>query len=246
MRAVFEKFAADIVARNDDHLLDYGPEEQIAKAVEALEKFSKTTPIALALPGHMIDLAGFGAAPVHFEGTEDRYLLLSEVAEALGVPVWEACDWADKQQLHALQDQRGLDEERGDGRLGWECLRGYCDLNLSFVVHHADDYPGAEPDANGKKWDFYGDWLISHDRLLAFIADSPWSKEFMTNMSDLFAHGMKKFFGDDIKDLPAYRADGTPATAADMFHTDLTEEEARQKARRGPRGDFLPPLPPSS
>lgn len=239
---MFKTFATAIVARNDSNLCDYGPEEQIAKAVESLEKFAKTTPLKPAEPGHMVDLAGFGAAPVHFEGPEDRYLLISEVAEALGVPVWEACEWAHKEQLGATHDQREMDEERGDGRLGWEVLRGYCDLRFWFVVHHADDYPDCKPDAGGKKWDFYGDWLISHDRLLAFIADSPWSKEFMSNMSDLFAHGAKKFF-TGLADLPAYRADGSPATAADMFHSDLTEEEARQKARRGPRGDLLPPLP---
>lgn len=232
----FEKFAATIVARNDDHLLDDGPEEQTARAVEALERFAVRTPLRPAEPGHMIDLAGFGAAPVHFYGPEDQYLLLSEVAEALGVPIWEACDWADKENLDAIQAQRGIDEDRGDGLLGWNCLRGYCDLKLWFVVHHADDYPHCKPDANGKKWDFYGDWLISHDRLLAFISASPWSKELMDNMSDLFAHAAKKFFIGDLAEMPAIRSDGTPATAAEMFQTDLTEEEARRKARRGPNG----------
>lgn len=236
MTAAFEFLAMAIVARNHDKLLDYDMEEQVANAVKAMEKFAKTTPLTPAEPGHMIDLAGFGAAPVHFIGPEHPYLLLSEVAEALGMPVWEACVWADKEQLHAIQDQRELDEKRGDGRLGWECLSDYCDLRLSFVVHHADDYPGANPDADGKKWDFYGDWLISHDRLLTFIAASPWGKELMTNMGDLFAHAAKKFFAGDLADLPAIRADGTPATAAEMFHTDLTLEEARRKARRGPAG----------
>lgn len=236
----FKQFAAAIVARNDDNLLDSGPEEQVATAVKALERFAVQTPLRLAEPGHMIDLAGFGAAPVHFYGPEDRYLLLSEVATALGMPVWEACEWADKENLYAIQAQRENDEKRGDGRLGWECMRDYCDLHLSFIAHHADDYPHCKPDANGKKWDFYGDWLISHDRLLAFIGASPWSKELMDNMSDLFAHGMKKFFtGGDLANIPAIRIEdgvATEATAADLFHTDLTEEEARRKASRGPNG----------
>ncbi|MEU3168962.1 hypothetical protein [Streptosporangium sp. NPDC006930] len=235
MNEIFHQFAAAIVARNDDNLLDHGPEEQTARAVEALEKFAKTTPLMPAEPGHMIDLAGFGEAPVHFISADEEYLLLSEVAEALGVPIWEACEWARKQQLDSIQGQREVDEERGDGMLGWECMRAYCDLHLWFVIHHADDYPGTKPDAGGKKWDLYGDWLIARDRLLAFIADSPWSKEFMTNMGDLFAHAAQKFFGGgDLSTLPAMRSDGTPTTAAEMFHTELTLEEARHKARRGP------------
>lgn len=236
MSSHFESFVAEIVARNDDNLLDYGPEEQVATAVKALERFAVQTPLRAAEPGHMIDLAGFGEAPVHFYGPEDRYLLLSEVATALGMPVWEACDWADQEHLEAIQAQREIDEERGDGRLGWQCLRGYCDLKFSFIAHHADDYPHCKPDAKGQKWDFYGDWLISHDRLLAFIGASPWSKELMDNMSDLFAHAAKKFFTGDLSALPAIRSDGTPATAAELFHTDLTEEEARRKASRGPNG----------
>lgn len=239
MSADFEKFAAAIVARNDDNLLDSGPEEQIANAVKALERFAATTPLRPAVAGHMIDLAGFGAAPVHFYGPEDNYLLLSEVSEALGMPIWEASEWVGQEHLWALESQRRIDEERGDGRLGWQCLRGYCDLRFSFTVHHADDYPHCKPDANGAKWTFYGDWLISHDRLLAFIGASPWSKELMDNMSDLFAHAAKRFFTGDLANLPAIRMEdgvATGATAADMFHTDLTEEEARAKARRGPNG----------
>lgn len=230
----FKRFAAAIVARNDDNLCDYGPDEQVARAVAALDRFATFTEIKPATPGHMIDLAGFGSAPVHFEGKNKKYLLISEVADALGMPVWEACKWADKEQLWALREQRENDEE--DGVLGWNCLDDYCDLKLWFVA----DNPEAKPDAGGGRHSDYGDWLISHDRLMLFIADSPWGKEFMSNMSDLFAHGMKKFFtGGPLANIPAVRIeDGvvTGATAADLFHSDLTEEEARRKASRGPSG----------
>lgn len=232
MSAVFEKFAAEIVARNDDNLCDYGPEEQTARAVKALEKFAAHTGIMLATEGHMIDLAGFGSAPVHFENENNRYLLLSEVATALGMPVWEACKWASKEQLHAIRDQREHDEERGEGRLGWELLDDYCDLNLWLVT----EIPGTTKDGRPLHSDF-SDWLISHDRLMLFILDSPWGKEFMANTGDLFAHGMKKAFGDKLKDMPAVRihnGEATPATGEDLFHSDLSEEEARRKARRGP------------
>lgn len=235
----FHQFAAAIVARNEAHLLDYGPDEQLARAVAALEKFAVHSPLNPATPGHMIDLAGFGSASVHFENENDTYLLLSEVAEALGMTPWAACKWAREQHLSAIEDQRELDEERGDGKLGWECLADYCDLNLWFVVEN----PEAKPDAGGRRWSDYGDWLISRDRLLALIADSPWSKEFMANMSDLLAHGAKKFFsGGDLANIPAVRMDGAPAlrddgtpiTTGDLFHSDLSQEEARRKARRGP------------
>jgi hypothetical protein len=239
VNSTFHQFAKAIVARNDANLCDYSADEQVARAVEAMENFAVHAPLNAAVPGHMIDLAGFGSAPVHFENDGDKYLLLSEVAEALGMTPWAACKWAREQHLYAIEDQRGLDEERGDGLLGWECLANYCDLNLWFVMEN----PEAKPDAGGGRWSDYGDWLISHDRLLALIADSPWSKEFMANMSDLFAHGAKKFFsGGDLANIPAVRMDGnpalhddgTPVTTGDLFHSDLSEEEARRKARRGP------------
>ena len=235
--SAFRDFAAAIVARNDADLCEYGPEEQIARAVSALERFARFTHLRPAESGHMIDLAGFGSAPVHFIGAKNKYLLISEVAEALGMPIWDACKWAEKQHLWSLQDQRENDEE--NGILGWECLDDYCDLKLWFIA----DNPEAEPDAGGRRHSDYGDWLISDDRLLMFIAESPWGKEFMANMSDLFAHGMKKFFtGGPLGDTPVYRQDGkqalhddgTPMTANDLWHTDLTEEEARRKASRGP------------
>lgn len=232
----FVSFATSLVARHDDNLCNDGPEAQIADAVAALEKFSAHFPLTPADEGHMIDLAGFGEAPVHFLSGEDSYLLLSEVAVALGVPLWEAYEWARNERLSAVDDQRRKDEERGDGLLGWEFMGDYCDLNLDLVVHHAPDYPGCEPDAAGNKWDFSGDFLISHDRLLAFISFSPWGKELMNNMQDLFAHAARRFF--DPSAVQVFREDGTPASAEELWHTDLTEEEARAKARRGPAGAF--------
>ena len=241
MNGIFERLATAIVATNDDHLLDYGPDEQIARAVERLEAFAKTTPLR-QVEGHWVDLAGFGDAQIHFEADSDRYLLLSQVAEQLGVPIWKACKWADQEHVWAVQDQRRQDEERGDGKLGYDCLRNFIDLGFSFI----QDDPEAKPDANGQRWSSYSDWLISHDRLPAFILVSPWGREFMDNTMDHFGHVMRKVWGDKLNDLTAYHADGSPATGVELFASDLTEEEALKKARRGPRGDLLPPLPPAS
>jgi hypothetical protein len=233
----FHEFAKTIVARHEEHLCDYGPDEQIARAVEALEKFAVHTPLRPADPGHMIDLAGFGSAPVHFYGPQDKYLLISEVGAALGMPIWETTRWARQQHLYAVEDQREADEERGDGRLGYECMRDYLDLRLWAVAEN----PEAKPDAGGRRHSDYGDWLISHDRLMLLILDSPWSKEFQANMRDLMFHGAKRFLGGLFDEVPVIdMSDGSARTASpdDLFHSPLTEEEARLKARRGPN---IPP-----
>lgn len=239
-RAAFELLAMTIVTREDDRLCNDGPDVQIKRAVEQLERFHRQTPLT---PVHdtAIDLAGFGQATVHFASSDEQYLLLSEVAEALGVPVWTACDWARREQLHAVEDQREQDEQRGDGRLGWDCLRAYCDLHLDFVV----DNPEARPDGGGRRWSSYGDWLISTDRIPLFILDSPWSEEFRKNTRGLFAHAfLKSGIADLLGDVPTYREvpwDGpmepTDFTLGERYQRiaeEIPEDEAIRRARRGP------------
>ncbi|MGH3381351.1 MAG: hypothetical protein ACRDP6_42130 [Actinoallomurus sp.] len=235
--AAFQQLAQQVIDRNADNLLNSGPDEQIERAVEQLHKFAKTTPIA-PITNTVIDLAGFGEAAVHFSqlGVEpEQYLLLSEVAEALGVPPWKACAWARQEHQWAIEDQRHDDEQRGDGRLGWDRLRDHVDLGFEFL---ADD-PEAKPDADGRRWSDYGDWLISRSRLLAFICASPWGPEFIDNAKDHMGIGFMKTFGDKLTQVKTYGADGEPTggtAASDLFHTDLTEEEALRKATRGPVG----------
>jgi hypothetical protein len=235
MASVLRSFVERIVAANDDRLFNYGPDEQIARALEELERFARTTPL-VPVADTVVDLAGFGEAAVHFDGPDDRYMLLSEVAEQLGMPVWTACEWARLERLHAVDDQRDIDERRGDGRLGWECLRGVVDLRLDFI---ADD-PEAKPDADGKRWSSYGDWLLSTDRLPAFMLVSPWGREFMDNTFDAFAHGMRKTLGAKLDGLTAVDRQGNPMPGVELFASDLTEEEALRKARRGPSGALEP------
>jgi hypothetical protein len=227
----FDLLAAKIVATNQANLLNDGPEEQIARAVERLHTFAKHTHLE---PVHdqVIDLAGFGEATVYFRNEETSYVLLSEVAEQLGMTAAKANAWARQEWLYTVENQREVDEERGDGRLGYELMGLYCDLRLSFVV----DDPDANPDRDGRRWSFGGDWLISHDRLFALICASPWSKEFLDNASDAMAIGMRRHLGDKLDNLTAYDRDGNPLPGVELFSTDLTEEEAIRKARRGPAG----------
>jgi hypothetical protein len=235
--SIHTPFAEALVAKHDARLLDYGPEEQTAYAVAALERVSKVTLFAPLNGSVVIDLAGFGEAPIAYVTEQKEYLLLSDVAEALGWPLHKAHAWAKLQHGYALQDQRDEDEERGDGKLGWECLLDYVDLRLNLI----EDDPEAKPDAGGLRWSHSGDWLISRDRLPLLLSCSPWGKEFMDNSLPAFGHAMRQVWGDKLKEIPTVSADGTPTGSSafeDLFSTDgLTEEEALRRARRGPALD---------
>ncbi|WP_420034670.1 hypothetical protein ACN2WE_21320 [Streptomyces sp. cg28] len=233
--SVHALFAERLVAKHDDLLLDYGPEEQKARVIAAIERVSATTQFAPIPPGNVVDLAGFGEAPVSYVTADDSYLLLSDIAEALGWPLHKADAWARQEYSYAIRDQRDCDERRGDGRLGWECLMGYIDLDLLLI----QDDPEAKPDRGGRQWSHSGDWLISQDRVPALLCSSPWGKEFLDNVGDHMGLMFQKVWGDKLKDSPTVHADGTPTgrSAWDMFSTDLTEEEALRKARRGPALD---------
>ncbi|MGW1609443.1 hypothetical protein ACWCQZ_08595 [Streptomyces sp. NPDC002285] len=237
--SIHAPFAEKVVARHDALLLNEGPEEQAARAVAALERVSAVTLFAPMHTELVVDLAGFGEAPIVYVTEEDEYLLLSDVAEALGWPLHKAHAWAELQYSYAIRDQRDHDEERGDGQLGWECLLDYVDLRLDLV----EDDPEARPDAGGRQWSHAGDWLISKDRLPALLMSSPWGKEFMDNSLPAFGHAMREIWGDKLKDIPTVSADGTPTGGNaydDMFRTDgLTEEEALRRARRARRGPVL-------
>ena len=230
-------FAEKIAAKHDELLCNDGPEEQAARAVAALERVSKVTLFAPMGKGVAIDLAGFGEAPVVYVTEKEQYLLLSDVADALGWPLHKADAWARVQHGYAISDQRDHDEERGDGRLGWECLLDYIDLRLDLV----EDDPEAKPDKGGRRWAHSGDWLISKGRIPLLLMSSPWGKEFMDNSLPAFGHFARQAWGDKLKGIPTVNLDGTPTGGNaydDMFHTDgLSEEEALRRARRGPALD---------
>lgn len=230
----FNTFAAMVAQRHDEHFLDYGLDEQaehVAKAMRRLNGFSPLTPVI----GTDIDLAGFAKVPARYASTTDVYLLLSDISEQLGWFQPRAYDWADKGSAWATQDQRRIDEERGDGRLGWECMRDYIDLGLNLCV----DDPEAKPDAGGHRWSVSGDWLISTDRIPDLLSSSPWGKEYMDNSMDAFRHAAREIFGDKLRQSPVYGPDGqlTGGSAFDLFEPELSKDEALRKARRGPALD---------
>jgi hypothetical protein len=230
----FRKFAEKVVARHDDHLLDYGPEEQAERVVKAMERLNGFSPLTPVI-GTDIGLAGFGKVPALYVSTTDPYILLSDASEQLGWFHPRAHEWAEKRNAWAVQDQRRRDEERGDGRLGWDCLRDVIDLDLTLCVDDAE----AKPDGGGRRWSFSGDWLISVDRVPDLLSSSPWGEEYMDNSMDLFRHAAREVFGDKLKQSPVIGPDGKPTggSAFDLFEPELSKEEAVRRARRGPALD---------
>ncbi|WP_371538414.1 hypothetical protein OG210_21960 [Streptomyces sp. NBC_00466] len=229
------RFVGDVLDRHDDHLCNEGPTEQGSRVLKKIDAFVRHTPLR-PVSDTRIDLAGFGSVPIHFESDHDKYVLLSECAEELGWPLSKAHEWADQEYQWAVRDQRQADEERGDGLLGYDGMRGCIDLQLDLVM----DDPEVKAENCGAQLAMAGDWLISTDRLPSLLSCSPWGREFTDNTEDALGHAFAKHFGDRLQDVPTYSADGQPTgrSVADMFRTDLTEDEALRKARRGPALDI--------
>lgn len=229
MQMVFEAFSYAIVKPHEDELFNYGFDEQINQAVTRFEQFHKITPLR-PVTGKVIDLAGFGEAPIHFESVEHdkRYLRVTEVGAALGMEPWKACEWSQRRWDWAVLDQRSCDEDRGDGRIGYECMRDHLDLGVDFIRH---DVPDAKPDGNGERWEDFGEWLVSDDCLILFLMDSPWGHEFFENAKDHMGIGFMNSFGKNAK------SDSDRENLDSLFGTDLSEEEALRKATRGPTFD---------
>ncbi|GAA4676616.1 hypothetical protein GCM10023347_33650 [Streptomyces chumphonensis] len=233
--STFHEFAAMVAHRHDPHLLDEGPDEQAARIAQRLAAFHATTPLAPA-GDTVIDLAGFGTAPMRFVTADDGgYVLLSDVADALGWALHTAHAWADNEYEYALRDQRHADEARGDGRLGYEYMRGVVDLGVWMSIAN----PEAKPDGLGKRWSTAGDWLVSRDRLPALLLCSPWGHEFANNTMPHWAHTMRKVYGEELRGVAAYNSEGQVIGNAhdDLFRSDLSAEEALRRARRGPALD---------
>lgn len=227
--------------REDIHLMDEGPDEQAERITTTLTKLRERLPLMPFPENPTVNLFGFGEAPIHFAVYGDdgnapyateRYLLLSEVAEQLSIPLHHAAEWARREEDETLRTQRNRDEERG--ALGWECLNDVIDLGLWMT----QDDPAAKPDAGGKRWSVAGDWLISSDRLMSLMTISPWSKEFMSNAMPLFGHALRATMGDLLKDIPTYTVNGEPTGGnayTDLAHGNgLTVDEAAERAMRGP------------
>ncbi|MGX6605597.1 hypothetical protein ACWKSP_26215 [Micromonosporaceae bacterium Da 78-11] len=240
----FRAFAEQVVADYDENLLDYGPEEQAARVVTALEKLDGRR----ALRPHIetIDAFGFGAAQTCFAtgdgASSDAYLRLLPLASAIGISPHRADALAGQRHLWNVNDQRDKDEK--SGVLGWDYMNDWVSLDLNLIV----DNLRVEPDAGGRRAAFVSDWLVSLDRLPELMMLSPWGKEFMDNASPMFAHAFQasglaakahevqsvvKQVADDgeVSWVPSGR------TLADALAEDrlgLTQDEARARAFRGP------------
>lgn len=215
-----EQLARQFMARPDVSTLDYDEDDQVKHVLENLAKFTETTPL-WPVEGRMVNLSGYGRTPIVAKAAkgDDEYVSLAATADALGWPHHLAYAWAEKQRDHTIRDQRECDEERGDGRLGWECLRDYFDLGLWLTV----DDPAAKPDAGGSRWSYTGEFLVSTDRLVVMLMDSPWGKEFMDGAQDLMRHAFKDTFGG--------------GQAMPGMEPELSLDEAIRKAKRGPALD---------
>lgn len=219
-RRSFERIMTQILNVNDEFLTNYGPEEQLANALKRYDAFVAKTPLEPCLKRQ--HLFGFGEVAVRWESEEDSYFLLSEAAASLGWFLPKACAWADKEYDFAVSEQREMDEEKGEGLLGYELMRDYINLRIDYTL----DDPEANPDAGGRRWSMASEWLISTDRILAMMSSCNWGKEFMDNSMDAMAHAFTKTLGANMD--PAAKA---------LFASDLTEEEAFAKAVRGPALD---------
>jgi hypothetical protein len=241
-------FARTVVTDLEEHLCDEGPDEQEQRVIKALEKFNAHTPIQPYV--EPINAFGFAHTLCVFASDPSKptgvYLRLLPLAEQLGITPGKAQSWAKDEYNQSLQAQRENDEERGDGRIGWECLRSVVDLGLFLVM----DDEEANPDQSGRRWSFASEWLISLDRLMSLILISPWSKEFMANTRGLMSYAMQKSgLEERMRDVKAIvrrtDVDGeetweqSDRTLADAFAEDrdgLSEAEATRRAFSGPAG----------
>jgi hypothetical protein len=183
-----------------------------------------------------IDLFGYGRIPVALDAYDTKtgpaadrcWFWLHEAAEVLGWDPAEFEKWAREHRSHDLRDQRTADEETGT--VGWQHLRH---LPMDIRVN------GGTEDA--PLW--IDLWLLSTDRLMSMMLGSPWSAEFFDAVTPLMAHGFAQSgLAEKLADVKSVivAEDGTVTegpSLADAIAEDtegLSEEEARERAFRGP------------
>ncbi|MGW6288819.1 hypothetical protein [Streptomyces sp. NPDC055107] len=168
-RHPFLSFARMLVEKQPGILYEEGPEEQAEDVVRAMRRIDKVTPLTPVVNDETVDIPGFGGVYVIFKSTERAYLLLSDICQVIGWPQHKAHAFAERMHEMALADQRRIDEERGDGRFGWEHLLDYVELG----VQRTTPDPDATPDVAGKRWTAFGDWFISEKELSWVVSCSP-------------------------------------------------------------------------
>lgn len=207
-----------------------------------------TLPLSTGQP--IINLFGYGSVPAVLLGyddsaedvskfsVQDSWFWGHEAALALGWDLAKFDEWAHVQQSFDLRQQRYNDEE--SGVLGWGSLHHFpVGVSVWGGEGSCNDHSDERGVMSGPIMRYWVDlWLISGDRIMSMLSSSPWSKEFMDGVTPLMAHAMTAV----APDLPTVTVgpDGGVEPGPSMrewFTQDtqgLTEEEARERAFRGP------------
>lgn len=240
----FRAFAEQVVNAHDEHLLDYGPDEQVHLVITALENLNTRAPLRPHC--ETVNAFGFGTAPTCFAtgagGPREIYLQFLPLAEAIGFTPEKAQKLAQTRRSWQVQDQRTRDEETGV--LGWDLMNDWVDLGMSLII----DSPDANPDTTGRRWTYASEWLVTLDRLPDLVLSSPWGKEFADNAQAMFSYAFKSSGAETkagdaplivqhVGDDGAEKWVKSGRTLADALAVDrhgVSEDEARRRAFRGP------------
>lgn len=198
-----------------------------------------------------IDLFGYGRAPVVLEAYDAdgghrpdlSWAWGHEMALALGWDLAEFEKWARQQEASDLRQQRDADEE--DGAIGWQCLSH---LPMGVNVWGGEDSSADHYDENGTMSGpilrYWVDlWLVRCDRIMSLMMSGPWGKEFFKAARPFMAHGfIQSGLAETLGGVKSVVAgedgsltEGPSLAEAIAEDTDgLTEQEARDRAFRGP------------
>ncbi|MGO1054521.1 hypothetical protein [Crossiella sp. CA198] len=194
----------------------------------------------------VLNLFGYGEVREVLTGPDDTgYFWGHEAAEALGWDPAEFAKWAEDQWRWDIVAQREADEKTGT--LGWDCIQHHpMNVTVWQGEGRSQDYPAAMRGEITKYWcDIY---LIHTSRIMPLMRESPWGKEWFQAVKPMLAWGFEKsglaaMMGQTetvtISDNSAGESSAAPngQTLADAIaetRGGLTEQEARDRAMRGP------------
>jgi hypothetical protein len=167
----FKQFAARLVQQHavlpGVYLMESGPEEQAAEIVAALKRLDGISPLDPA-EGATVNLStgpkGALHIPVRYTSTTRVYVLLSDIVHRLDWSMVRAHAWAEEQNRLSLEQQRAIDEARGDGQLGWDGLRDTTNLGIWLSYHQDEGKRNWHPSGD------YCDWLVSQQTAQGFVS----------------------------------------------------------------------------
>jgi hypothetical protein len=206
-------------------------------------------------PTPAIDLFGYGRIPVALEaydidGTlrpQSAWFWGHEAAEALGWDPAKFQEWANGERASDLHQQRAADEETGI--LGWQHLR-HIPMGVSVWQGPGDSSEHyVDGVMTGPILSYWCDlWLISLDRVMSLMYASPWGKEWFEASKPMMAHAFNQSgLADKLAEVETFTtrtnslgetehvpSGGTLADAIARDREGISEEEARERAFRGP------------